>query len=707
MRNNSRRAFIRNITASTTAVALGSNLFAGSNVAHNYQTDNEVKEHFSPIDPIMPFHFFENREEEMLSQMASFNARTGLRRFLLTFPDLGVLLTGLPDPQVYTDFAKLLLRIKNILSPKNIEVGWWCAPALRSGKSSHQSIVGINGIIAENSCCPLDPDFRQVFSKNIASVASIARPFMIQFEDDFEVSNQPPGVRFGCFCPLHLAEFSRREQKNYSRNELEQFFTLQPTTPKIIELRRSWAVLSRDSLVGLAHSIRKEVDVVAPETRLSLCQSGVADFDGDFTKDVTQAFAGNTRPAVRLYGTSYGSDDAQSLPSTIFHALYSQQHLPASFELFHESDTYPHTRFFMSSAKIKSLMTAAFSYGLDDSLFYVSQYLDNPFEEKGYSNMFLTERKRFNALKAAVQDCQVGGCEILYDPFEHIATPFGKRSGIYSWAGITGRLGIPHTSKNGTVKLVSGDTIDIMSDQAIRDLLSTSVFLDGRAAHSLTQKGFGEMIGAEATPGKEALFLYEGLRNEIGYQNISGDLMYNYILAPAGQEGGSFYKLQPISGAEIITEFLDPLEKPVTPGMIRFENKLGGRIAITAFDLSNNRSSSQFNYRKKEIIRQTIEWLGKEKLPVFVRDLPNVFCIFNCSSSKAQGVVTIINLCSDPFSYFSLDIAPEWLNSTFEKLDMDGQWHRIKVEINNNTVKVNTTLSLMDPVILRFNRRIK
>ncbi len=91
MNNNSRRTFIRNITASTTAVALGSNLFAGSNVAHNYQTDNEVKEHFTPIDPIMPFHFFENREEEMLSQMASFSARTGLRRFLLTFPDLGVI----------------------------------------------------------------------------------------------------------------------------------------------------------------------------------------------------------------------------------------------------------------------------------------------------------------------------------------------------------------------------------------------------------------------------------------------------------------------------------------------------------------------------------------------------------------------------------------------------------------------------------------
>src|SRR5665647_1740191 len=129
------------------------------------------------------------------------------------------------------------------------------------------------------------------------------------------------------------------------------------------------------------------------------------------------------------------------------------------------------------------------------------------------------------------------------------------------------------------------------------------------------------MIGAEATPGGKALFLYESYRTEIGYQNITGDLMYNYIIAPAGQEGGSFYELQPVKGAEIITDFLDPSEKPVIPGMIRFENKLGGRIAITAFDLGDNRSSSQFNYRKKEIIRQTIEWLGKEKLPVFVLSL--------------------------------------------------------------------------------------
>ena len=179
------------------------------------------------------------------------------------------------------------------------------------------------------------------------------------------------------------------------------------TTPESISLRRAWAELSRDSLVGLASLIRKKVDRIAPETRIMLCQPGPADFDGDFTEAVTKAFAGKTRPAVRLYGCDYASDSATRLPGTIFHALYSSQHLPADFELFHESDTFPHIRFFMSANKLKSLMTAAFAYGIDDSLLWPLQMLDNPMEDEGYASMFHSEIKRFEALKTAVKECRV------------------------------------------------------------------------------------------------------------------------------------------------------------------------------------------------------------------------------------------------------------------------------------------------------------
>lgn len=659
---------------------------------------------FHPINPIIPFEFYTGHEKEMLAEMLKLKQQFGLRRFFLTGPGLGVRLTGFPSAQVYHDLGTLLLRVKKALAPHDIEVGWWCAPSLKSGKGPYQNITGIDGKVSEISSCPLDMSFRETFSNNVAIVAKIAKPFMIQFEDDYELSNHV-GVPFGCFCPLHLQKFEELQQHYYSREELLSIFS--QVTPESIKLRRAWAELSSASLTSLAVAIREKVDAVSPETRMGLCQSGCADLDGDITESVTRAFAGKTRPMVRLFGSTYSSDDGSHLPIAIFHALYSKQHLPDDFELFHESDTYPHTRFFMSSSKLKSLMTAAFSYGLDDTLFYTTQYLDDPTEENGYSNMFKAEVKRFNTLKAAVSDCNVAGCEIVYQPFEHIVIPYnGGRpfQGYNAWINILGRFGIPYTSKGGSVKMISGTTTKFMSDKEIREYLQGGVFLDGKAAYYLTERGFGELIGAEVVPGGKAAFCHEGIRDIADFKSIKGRLMYNYLFAPAGSEGGAFYELKPHKNAEILTDFLDPSEKPVIPGMIRFKNKLGGRVAITAFDLTNNESSAVFNYRKKEIIRQTIGWLGGSPLPVCVTKEPNVFCILNRSKTNDYAVVTITSLSTDAYDSIHLEIAPEWVGAKIEQLNKDGEWLAAKGFSNGNKLKIETSITVMNPVLLKLTK---
>ncbi len=660
------------------------------------------------INPIVPFKFYVGREKEMLAEMLKLKKEFGLRRFLLTGPGLGVRLTGFPSAQVYRDLGELLLRVKTELAPHDIEVGWWCAPSLKSGKGTYQNITGIDGRVSEISSCPLDADFRETFSDNVAIVAKIAKPFMIQFEDDFELSNHV-GVLFGCFCPLHLEKFAEKQDHYYSRDELMDIFS--EVTPEGIKLRRAWAELSCESLTDFAALVRKKVDAVAPETRMALCQAGCVDFDGDMTEPATRAFAGKTRPAVRLYGSSYSSDKGSSLPREIFHALYSKQHLPADFELFHESDTYPHTRFFMSSSKLKTLMTTAFSYGLDDSLFYTTQYLDNPTEESGYSEMFKAERKRFNALKAVVGDCYVEGCEVIYDPFEHTLIPYDRQSGqrpvqaMNAWVNILGRFGIPYTSKGGKVKMLSGTAAKFLTDEQIRDLLSGNVFMDGQAAYYLSERGFGNLIGAEVNRGDQASFCHEGLRDIAEFKTLKGRLMYNFIFAPAGSEGGSFYKLRPLANTETLTDFLDPSENPLMPGMIRCENELGGRVAVTAFDLTGNESSAVFNYRKKEIVRRVIEWLGRSPLPVYVDKMPNAFCIYNRSKSENFAIVTISNLSTDSHEVLSLVTAPEWSGSEVELLNREGKWELTEYTIEGDKIIIRTRLNVLSPVILKITKK--
>ncbi len=101
-------------------------------------------------------------------------------------------------------------------------------------------------------------------------------------------------------------------------------------------------------------------------------------------------------------------------------------------------------------------------------------------------------------------------------------------------------------------------------------------------------------------------------------------------------------------------------------------------------------------------MRQTIEWLGGEPLPVFVKHSPNMFCIFNRSKSNDYAVVVVTSLCSDPFDSITLEVAPEWSNAQFEILGKNGIWEKIRVQVNENMIKFNTKVSLMDPVILKL-----
>lgn len=119
--------------------------------------------------------------------------------------------------------------------------------------------------------------------------------------------------------------------------------------------------------------------------------------------------------------------------------------------------------------------------------------------------------------------------------------------------------------------------------------------------------------------------------------------------------------------------------------------------------MRGNNSSTTFNYKKKEIIRQNLEWLGKKELPVFVKNIPNVFCVCSQDLVKKNLVVTIINLGSDPTEKFEIDLAENHKPKYIEILDNKGQWINTIFKQSGRTVEVPEALVLMKPVIIRIS----
>lgn len=701
-----RRKFLKTSALSSVALGMGTPLAFGTNDVNkiiNTLAHNRI------IDPVVPFRYYPKEDATMIAQLIEMKEKYGLRKFLLTAPMDEIKLQGYPSNEVYQNIGKQVLYLKEKLSKYDIEIGWWCAPSIRSGPNGNfQYITDLSGKVADASPCPLDPRFKEDFSNNVATVVKIARPFRIQFEDDYELSWQPPNVSFGCFCPLHLAEFSKRQNKEYTREQLLEIFKTE--SDESIRLRKAWAELSKDTMVAFATRIREKVDKVAPETSICLCQAGCSDLDGNFTEEVARAFAGGNRPVVRLFGSNYGNDNLISLPGTIFHALYSKQHLPSNFECLHETDSYPHTRYFTSANTMKCLLTSIFTYGFDDTLFYATQYLDNPLEDRGYVEMFRDEVARFSTLKRAVKNCEVVGCEIVYDPSSHVLRKYtgGHPSPLgNAWTSIMGRFGIPYTTKTSpdNVKLISGRIVELMSDSEIRSILKGGVFLDSIAAEYLYKKGYGSLIGIEHIErGTEANFSSESIRHPEKYASINGRLMYNFIFSPAGNEGGVFFRIKPMAGSEVVTDFMDTNETAVIPGLVTYENELGGRVGVMAFDLARTSSSTLFNYKKKELVKQIVNWLGRKDLPITIINQPNVFCIFSQSNDNKYGIATITNMTADIYSSVDLEVNSEWRNAKVEFLSADGTWKYCETKAEK-IKKVNVVQETLSPIVLRLTKQ--
>lgn len=638
----------------------------------------------------------------IVSEILEQHNNYGFTRFALATPGAGWRSVGYPPKEHFINQAELFLKIKNTLTAYNIECGWWITATLKSGHSEDFiPQVKTNGENHPFSNCPLDPNFRKIFSENIALFAKIAKPAFIITEDDYSI-----GAADGCFCKYHLDEFAKRQGKYYSRDELTKIFSQK--TPQDFEIIRKWRELLKDSLVGLCQAIRNEVDKESPEIPIGYMQAFTADKDGDCTLAISKALAGKKHiPFSRLYGTFYGGVDIKHMPFVMYHPLYTKQHINCDFRFYHESDTFPHTRFFTSGAHMRAIMSTAYSYGFDGSTFQTQQLLDKPNEETAYGKMFAEERNRFNIIHRIAKQCELNGVQIDYDPFWNTVDS-SKSITEPLWTGCISRFGIPYTTLNSTITFWDEIQAKYADDTTIKEHLSKSLFLDGDAAKCLCARGYGKYIGIEIDGDvlENNTIVYDlGAREIICEKFIHDDNGRNmpsaHMFSPKGN--GKLLKINVIDKrCEIISEFYTYQKNYISPAMTRFENELGGKVIVMGITLDRNNSQSLFNYRRQRLIQELITWCSDEF--VFVKEAPDVFLITNKAVNPQEsgflGMMTLINLCEDTLNDTELHLPPQWKNASFSILDKNANWHELNFIRTADGIIINEELKYIDPIYI-------
>ena len=357
-------------------------------------------------------------------------------------------------------------------------------------------------------------------------------------------------------------------------------------------------------------------------------------------------------------------------------------------------------------------------YGLDGSLSYITQYLDGPLEDKGYQHMIRDSWSFFEALKKVGKTSFPVGAVIPFRPERHAFMPFPDPprrpyTGTSPWIKLLGQLGIPYAFDGDGVPVLAGEDVHGFSEKEIKKILSNGVFLDSRAADILVQKGYAELIGTDVKDvDKPFPAKFESLAQDNPWRDYTeGDYMYFWGLGSLpGGEKNQVKKLLPLKGAQIVSSFLDGNESLIGPAMVLYENKLGGRVAVMAYDLAGTRGSSILNYKKKEQINGILEWIGGKNLPIYVQEQPNIFAIALENESGLYHTAAIFNMCLDTISSLHLVIDETWKTNKINRLDDDGKW----IEVNQYSYKDKgngkwgLTLPMecrtIHPVILRFEK---
>ena len=633
----------------------------------------------SPAVPV--FYKMLGGVEETCLELRRINARTGLRRFFLCGPCFNDVMFGPFPDDLYAKIGEDISAVKRGLADTDIEISWWCSPSIRYFSDFPPIEDSLGNRSADNKKCPLDESFAADYAAKVQSVAK-AHPAMICIEDDYTLS-WGRGLNGGaCYCKRHLADFAKRYGRALSAAEIADAFRRR--SPENLAVRRAFSDTLRESMVSLARRVRSAVDAVDPSIRIMVCESGGAEKDGDLLEAVARAFAGGTRPVVRPRGAIYGAETTPAtIPDALAHAVWVCEHLPGDIEKFYEADTYPHNRFYSSAAQLMSLMAGAAVAGTDDYLFYCLQYLDDPLEDTGYADAFLSLKPRIDAVRRFVRERGGRLCGArIYWRAEDLSLTRGigySHGGQQLWAGsyMLSKFGVPYTTRpdGGGPVLLIGEVAETMSDVEIRELLSGGVLVDGPAAALLAKRGFGDLLGADVEPveGRPRI-VDERIRPEAGCSRRGKRTNAFYVFS-AGSEGTAerFVRLVPHEGAEVWGDYYGPDGKVVMPSVVFSRNRLGGRVGIMPMALIGNRSSGLYNLRKQELVRNLLERLSPESIPVSAMGIPGIWVMASVSADGKEMLLMINNLSGDDRTGVRLSFSSAWRGARASRLGENGE----------------------------------
>lgn len=654
----------------------------------NAATTNEIfsADRFTMLN-VVPFS--PGREDVAARDVLEYQARTGqdIVLYSLSLHPEGVPAMEKVDASVasYRVFAQKLAggKVRPGILLQAI-LGHW--PRVDKDNEPWQRTVNIRGDRVRY--CPLDPDFR-AYIRETAQKLAMERPCLILSDDDVRAFS--PEAE--CFCPLHTAEFNRRTGRSLTPDQFRAHVANGGD-------KDVFDALMRETTAGVCALIREGIDSVDPTIPVGACQPGVPLEQARAPFYAQTIAAAGQAPVLRLANGQYLETTPKAdLPSRFVEtqalSLFASRDVPV---LLDEADTWPHNPWAKSAAAFHAKLVSSAFIGLKGAkLWFVNCHKGPDAVSRNYTDVLSEHAGYYGAVAKAVLRSRFAGVAIPNSPdFPAVRpTPWGAEG----WArNVFGAFGVPffvtQDFSQDAVYALSGESdVGRLTQRQLEDLLSHRLLLDGDAAAVFVRRGYAADIGI-AGVSSAAAFTAE--RDE-----TTGDLITYPSTCPA-------FSFEPVKEARVLTSLVwqpyggAPTFERVAPAAVSFENRRGGHVVVTSYNMRMGDAYTWSEGRKAWLERMLAALNGGVPLDNVVENGQNA-ATFLRRGENDDELVLVYNLNYDPLHAPVLRHAERPVR--VDMLDRHGNWVSPEWTWTKGSLRILETLPCYGERIFRIRKR--
>ena len=581
-----------------------------------------------------------------------------------------------------------------------------------------QTLVDISGKEAIGCACPLSVVWQE-HTKAVWTLYAETNPYVIWIEDDIRSMGHGAANSL-CFCSLHLKRFWKIIGKEVTREEVASAI-LQQETPH--PWRKLYLDMQSDIMIDTVKMLAKTIHAKSPDTCIGLMSSGGRNHtqEGRRWQEFAHAVADGkqlfSRPPTATYQEFSIRDNYYASDSF----LLTRSLMPQDTIEQTEIDNWNFTRYAKSVTFTGLELETSAAFGAPGSNLNLYDHEGTLMKEEPTMGKLLKDKKpRLDALATIHTGAKrFRGVQLLFSPdygrlvhlppnatFSDLAEPgcqFMYHLNMH---------GFPVVYTDEPCRVAVGQSIRGYSDDALQRMLGKGqgIFLDAEAVMVLLDRGLGDFIGVRSAQPLKSLAECGVFSAEEFYNTTYGGAprkFMNCLLTYT--DGFPISKMEFFEQCQEVTRLVGPDLNVLSPGIMFFENALGGRIVISTQSLLPP-SALFCNTHRQQLLDAIFKFLTFDNLPVTLVGDGVYPQLFRCDS-KSATTVGFFNLSQDDWTNEKFILKLQGGEKLFDPkiLTQDGTWLPIEMTQTDDTVSLNLN-EIVRPchgAIIAFTRIIK